>query len=847
MNAMRVFGYRKRTIETVWLVAWVLSACSTFATVTARAGGIPQCVSTNTQLANALATAQFVPTTIKIVQGSYDFRNTILHSGVFAVSLQAGTELLGGYSAGCAGRNIEVGNTVLDDSNPTDADYDGANLLGDFTIEGLTWKAAPRFAAGVDDHSLPANTMVLIRRDAFLDQGRMIQVSWWNDDDDPDGTIRIVDTLVAGNTGVDCSVSVNVIYGSPEVQLVHNTIVDNSGSTGDGSGFCMYNNWNDAGDGHGTLIATNNIFYGNEGYDLNTSLANGNGNPIFPTLIDNVIGPHHTPGAVELGTQSSNPHLDSDYRPIESPPSEAINTGSTTAPGGLPATDLPGRARVIGTAPDRGAFESSVNDSFLQTVSNTSDSGTGSLRAAILGANAHGSGLISFDVGSGCGPHVITLSSPLPSVAVPLIVNGYTQTGASENDLDFGTDANFCVILEAGNSSVTKALQISTSAGDGASLFVEGLAFSGFSEAAIALGSGSGSVVTGNRFGGSVGTHALQPNGLGIKLDANSHDTVIGGADVSDRNIIGGASGGSGIALFGSLSGGNPVGTYNNQILNNMIGVDWSGDASGHFTDLGNGVRGIYLAGNHNSITGNWIGDNAQAGIAVVNGGAQHNTIDGNYIGFPWGAGLYGNGLAGIHVQGDDGDAPTINVITNNVIAENGTQGVWVEIGRRNKVRKNGIYGNGGLGIDLASAGVLQNDTDADSQPPDYPNRGQNYPVLQTAIGGRSSGLFVGLLGSTLGNYRVDFYQTPGGCDPSGNRQGQAWVGSLALSITKGVIGGDGVAAIDNYVHASGFFGGLVSGAGITATATDSDGNTSEFSACIAYQDDTIFADDFDP
>ena len=809
----------------------------------ARAGGIPVCVSTNSGLASALATSQFVPQSIEIVRGTYDLRSTILHDGLYGVALQAGTELLGGYAAECSSRDIEVGNTLMTDSNPSDRDYDGADLVGDFTMEGLTWATAPRFAAGVDGHTVPAHTTVLLRRDAFIDQGNTVEISWWNDDDDDDGTIRIVDTLVAGNTGVDCSVEVNVIYGVPTVQLVHDTIVDNTGSTGRGSGFCMYNNSGDAGDGHGTLSATNSIFYGNQGLDLNTSMVGSN--PIVPALRDNVIGPHNTPGAVEIGTMSGNPRLDGDYRPIESPPSPVINSGSPSAPGGLPATDLPGRARVIGAAPDRGAFESTINDTFLQTVSTTNDSGVGSLRAAIQNANAHGSGLVTFDIGSGCGPHVITLDSPLPSITVPLIVNGYTQAGSSENDLAFGTDAKFCVVLEAGGASVTKALQIPTSAGDGAALRVSGLAFSGFSDAAIALGAGDGSVIIGNRFGGSASGHALQANGIGIKLDANSHDAIVGGDDVGQRNIIGGASTGSGISMFGSLSGGNPSGTNNNQIVNNLIGVDWSGGAGGHFTNLGNGNRGIYLAGHHNTISGNWIGDNGQAGIAVVNGGAQHNTIDANYIGFPWGSDLYGNALAGIHVQGDAGDAPTINVITNNVIAENGTQGVWIEIGRRNKVRKNGIYGNGGLGIDLAATGTLPNDSDATSQPPDYANRGQNYPELASAIGGRSSGLFLGLLESTLGAYRIDFYQSPGGCDPNDNRQGFAWVGSTSVSITKAAMDGEGAAAIDTGLDAIPF-GGLVGGAGITATATDSNGDTSEFSACIPYTDDTIFANGFD-
>ena len=39
----------------------------------------------------------------------------------------------------------------------------------------------------------------------------------------------------------------------------------------------------------------------------------------------------------------------------------------------------------------------------------------------------------------------------------------------------------------------------------------------------------------------------------------------------------------------------------------------------------------------------------------------------------------------------------------------------------------------------------------------------------------------------------------------------------------------------------------LFSGEAITATATDQAGDTSEFSTCMSYLNDTIFADGFDP
>src|SRR5262249_40941040 len=148
--------------------------------------------------------------------------------------------------------------------------------------------------------------------------------------------------------------------------------------------------------------------------------------------------------------------------PIESPPSPVINSGDNNVPGGLPAHDLDGGPRLVGNKVDRGAFESSIDNEFLQSVTNTNDSGAGSLRAAIANANANGSGgaLIKFNIGTTCGPHVITLASPLPAITAPVYINGYTQTGSVENDLDVGDDATQCVILEAGAGGVATAIQV---------------------------------------------------------------------------------------------------------------------------------------------------------------------------------------------------------------------------------------------------------------------------------------------------------------------------------------------------------------------------------------------------
>ena len=796
----------------------------------AQAGSGEICVANDAQLATALEQAENSPLSIKIVRGSYDLRFTPWH--IANATIQSGSKLLGGYAPGCATRDIDAGNTIIGDSNPSSI-QNGVFPTGSLTIEGLTWTNPNGLLIDADDDILPgfpADSMIRFSRDVFVGVDGGGVTIMWGQDDDAGGTIRFVDTLIAANTGTTCSLWIEVASGSPTVQLVNNTFVDNSGTLdGRGSGVCVTNDYlND--DGNGSLFATNNIFYGNEDNDLYSDA--------FASLVDNVIGPHSTPFAIELGTLSGNPHLDSDYRPIESPPSPVINSGSNSAPGGLPPTDLPGRDRVVGTAPDRGAYESSINDAFLQTVTNTSDTGAGSLRSALTGAIAHGSGLISFAIGSGCGPHIITLASPLPNLTVPLYINGYTQTGAVANDLDPGDDATLCVILESGNSNVTRGLVVASNADDDVTLDVKGVAFSGFSDAAIDLQAGSFHGISGNHFGGNVGGHSLQPNGIDIRLGVAAHDVLIGGDDVAERNIIGDATG-SGIVMQGGASGSLLLGTYNDQVLNNYVGVGWN-TSSGNFTNRANGTRGIHLLGHDNTLSDNLIGDNLQAGVLVEGGGAANNVIGSNFIGAAENGAELGNGNAGIHFSGDVGDAPSSNTVHYNTIAENGDEGVWVEIGQHNKIRRNQIFDNGLLGIDLAGEGVMPNDDDGSIQQNDYANRGQNFPVLMRAAPGTVSGT----LTTTGGDFTVDVYAS-GSCDDSGNGEGTAWLKSATVTVTVPPQLDEGTATFDIGIPSVPHF--LSQIVAITATATDSSGNTSEFSACVAYDNDTIFADGFDP
>jgi tetratricopeptide (TPR) repeat protein len=159
-----------------------------------------------------------------------------------------------------------------------------------------------------------------------------------------------------------------------------------------------------------------------------------------------------------------------------------------------------------------------------------------------------------------------------------------------------------------------------------------------------------------------------------------------------------------------------------------------------------------------------------------------------------------------------------------NVISGNDGSGVAIAISEnwtaQNAIFGNAIYSNAGLGIDLGDDGVTSNDAlDADSGP----NQRQNFPILTSAISGATSTTIEGTLNSTANTtFTLEFFSSSA-CDPSGHGEGEDFLGSNDV-MTDGS-GNTGFLVTLGTALPSGQF--------ITATATDPDGNTSEFSACI--------------
>ena len=466
------------------------------------------------------------------------------------------------------------------------------------------------------------------------------------------------------------------------------------------------------------------------------------------------------------------------------------------------------------------------------TVTTTADSGAGSLRQAILDANANaGPDTIAFNIpanDAGCdGSGVCTIAplTPLHSVDDATTIDGYTQAGATPNTNAQGAiNAVLKVVLSGANVVGTTALFV----GAGGST-IRGLVFNGGFDYTVYFSLADNSAIQGCFVGtDATGTTAVG-NNRGVYV-SNSAGFSLGGPLPSDRNLI------SGNGSWATAIANCP----NIHVQGNLIGADASGAVS-----LGNGGRGILVNPGRAGtvISGNVIAGSHEAGMNMgdIGNDTEYGTvIQGNWIGTDvTGTVNMGNLAYGIFVTTNQVTIGGINPGEGNVIAFNGAQGVYVmDSGpggpRRASIRGNSIYENGlsqpdamQLGIDLGdpglSGGVTINDLgDGDTGPNDR----QNFPVIVSAVSSSGNTTIQGTLNSLPGTtYDLDYYANPICVGrPQAFRQGKTYLGSSQVTTD-----GSGNATINAVLN------GVVidPGTPVTATATDPQGNTSEFSQRI--------------
>jgi len=122
-----------------------------------------------------------------------------------------------------------------------------------------------------------------------------------------------------------------------------------------------------------------------------------------------------------------------------------------------------------------------------------------------------------------------------------------------------------------------------------------------------------------------------------------------------------------------------------------------------------------------------------------------------------------------------------------------------------------------------ANPAYANDDDDTDSGP----NNLQNYPENLSATASGGTGTIKGKLVSQDGNYTIEFFSNVT-CDNSGFGEGQKYLGLKTVTVSGGAVNFESVSFTLN------------AGDHVTATATDSAGNTSEFSNCATVTGPTL-------
>lgn len=313
------------------------------------------------------------------------------------------------------------------------------------------------------------------------------------------------------------------------------------------------------------------------------------------------------------------------------------------------------------------------------------------------------------------------------------------------------------------------------------------------------------------------GTSSL-PNDVGLMLAADAKGNIIGGDTESDRNIFSGNRY-AGIEV-------TDLGTENNIIKGNYIGVDISGNSA---LPNENGIIVSALV-KHLEINGNIISANSDFGL-VLTDHADSISVIGNKIGTGNDISVdLGNGASGILIAG----GATNNFIGmpdyGNIIANNDSAGIVLmdETTINNRISQNSIFNNQYAGIEIFPQGTNENDSgDTDSGC----NNLMNHPVITSVIRDVNSGQI--WINGTLDT------QNPQGAtvelfiahQPTGigiPREGRTYIGKATPHDN-----GTWLAVID---------GEIASDEHIISTATDAAGNTSEFSESQGIVTEITFA-----
>lgn len=310
---------------------------------------------------------------------------------------------------------------------------------------------------------------------------------------------------------------------------------------------------------------------------------------------------------------------------------------------GLQAATKPAHAQVFtavftvnstGDEPD-----ASVGDNVCDVDTSTPGEQC-TLRAAIQEANANGAtaaDVIDFDI-PGSGVQTISPATLLPKISAPVVIDGYTQPGASKNTLAVGDNADLRVRLDKGSGSAGSGLWIDTN-----DSVVRGLSITGFSSGVGVIVAGGNNTVEGNFIGTDPGgTLAGVGNYTGVIVSSDASNNLVGGTLPEARNVISG-NGREGVRI------NTDPNEEGNRVQGNYIGTTKSGTG-----DLGNTSAGV--TDNSFADSKNLIGGTTRAAANTIAFNGVGVEVGDGFV--PAGISILGNSIfsndgLGIDLNGD--------------------------------------------------------------------------------------------------------------------------------------------------------------------------------------------------
>lgn len=353
-------------------------------------------------------------------------------------------------------------------------------------------------------------------------------------------------------------------------------------------------------------------------------------------------------------------------------------------------------------------------------------------RAAVTQANTRlGPETITFNVRNADGscPALVTIEAPagasgyrIEDKSGRVLIDGYTQCGASPNTLAVGGNAVIKVELKGNRTIDVNGLSIYS-----ANNVIRGLAIYNWDfQLKLMYGAASDNRIEGNFLGTNAANSFLYETSTPFSEQHHEGVRIQGGGDGAARNIIGGTTPGARNIISGNRRDGIKIqgaGARENRIIGNYIGLKQDG-----VTPLRNFADGVDF---EYGVKSNWLGGPTAAERNVVSGnfsegieishdpGTQYNSVVGNYFGLTADgtrAASYGNSETAISFE----DAVDSNYAYNNVIGGNGTSGVFFFIlGTNNEVHHNKI----GVAADGVTSVPNGYQTSYDGQTPPYYER----------------------------------------------------------------------------------------------------------------------------